>query len=79
MRQNQILHYFLNSDFLKEVINWIHFGRLSFALSTSKIKEKARVVAMDLRGHGKSSSENDLDLSVEVQIINTRKKYINMF
>ncbi|XP_044475068.1 protein phosphatase methylesterase 1-like isoform X3 [Mangifera indica] len=41
------------------------YSGLSFALSTSKIKEKARVVAMDLRGHGKSSSENDLDLSVE--------------
>ncbi|MBA0566302.1 hypothetical protein Golob_011132 [Gossypium lobatum] len=41
------------------------YGRLSFALSASKIKEKARVVAMDLRGHGKSSTENDLDLSIE--------------
>ncbi|PPD73734.1 hypothetical protein GOBAR_DD29350 [Gossypium barbadense] len=39
--------------------------KLSFALSASKIKEKARVVAMDLRGHGKSSTENDLDLSIE--------------
>nr|CAD1824578.1 unnamed protein product [Ananas comosus var. bracteatus] len=38
---------------------------LSFALSASKIKEKARVVAMDLRGHGKSSTENDSDLSIE--------------
>ncbi|XP_044510423.1 protein phosphatase methylesterase 1-like isoform X2 [Mangifera indica] len=41
------------------------YSGLSFALSTSKIKEKARVVALDLRGHGKSSTENDLDLSVE--------------
>lgn len=41
-------------------------GRLSFALVASKIKEKARVVAMDLRGHGKSVSENELDLSLEV-------------
>ncbi|TXG53462.1 hypothetical protein EZV62_022631 [Acer yangbiense] len=38
---------------------------LSFALSASNIKEKARVVAMDMRGHGKSSTENDLDLSIE--------------
>lgn len=38
---------------------------LSFALSASKIKEKARVVAMDLRGHGKSVTDDDLDLSVE--------------
>lgn len=43
-------------------------GRLSFAVAASKIKEKARVVAMDLRGHGKSASENELDLSIEVQI-----------
>ncbi|GLT32957.1 hypothetical protein SLA2020_075840 [Shorea laevis] len=41
------------------------FTGLSFALSASKIKEKARIVAMDLRGHGKSSTENDLDLSIE--------------
>ncbi|KAE8666417.1 Phosphatase methylesterase 1 isoform 2 [Hibiscus syriacus] len=41
------------------------YSGLSFALSASKIKEKARVVAMDLRGHGKSSSENDIDLSIE--------------
>ncbi|GFY95251.1 esterase/lipase/thioesterase family protein [Actinidia rufa] len=39
--------------------------KLSFALAANKIKEKARVVAMDLRGHGKSSTENELDLSVE--------------
>ncbi|KAL8485798.1 hypothetical protein ACS0TY_027907 [Phlomoides rotata] len=38
---------------------------LSFALSASKIKEKARVVAVDLRGHGKSTTDNDLDLSIE--------------
>ncbi|KAI5668905.1 hypothetical protein M9H77_18758 [Catharanthus roseus] len=38
---------------------------LSFALAASKIKEKARVIAMDLRGHGKSSTENELDLSIE--------------
>ncbi|KAK9757275.1 hypothetical protein RND81_01G153300 [Saponaria officinalis] len=41
------------------------YSGLSFALSASKIKEKARVVAMDLRGHGKSVTENDLDLSIE--------------
>ncbi|XP_059452850.1 uncharacterized protein LOC132183431 [Corylus avellana] len=41
------------------------YSGLSFALAASKIKEKARVVAMDLRGHGKSASENDLDLSIE--------------
>ncbi|XP_015886160.1 uncharacterized protein LOC107421438 isoform X1 [Ziziphus jujuba] len=41
------------------------YSGLSFALSASKIKEKARVVAMDMRGHGKSTSENDLDLSIE--------------
>ncbi|PNX72189.1 protein phosphatase methylesterase 1-like [Trifolium pratense] len=40
-------------------------ARLSFAVSTGIIKEKARVVAMDLRGHGKSVTDNDVDLSVE--------------
>ncbi|XP_057974652.1 uncharacterized protein LOC131162323 isoform X1 [Malania oleifera] len=41
------------------------YSGLSFALSANKIKERARVVAMDLRGHGKSSTNNDLDLSIE--------------
>ncbi|XP_030520842.1 protein phosphatase methylesterase 1 isoform X2 [Rhodamnia argentea] len=41
------------------------YSGLSFALSASKIKEKARVVAVDLRGHGKSCTENELDLSIE--------------
>lgn len=41
------------------------FSGLSFALSASKIKEKARVVAMDMRGHGKSTTENETDLSIE--------------
>lgn len=40
------------------------YSGLSYALSAKIIKEKARVVAMDLRGHGKSTSENDLDLSI---------------
>ncbi|XP_075496597.1 uncharacterized protein LOC142533648 isoform X1 [Primulina tabacum] len=41
------------------------YSGLSFALSASKIKEKARVISLDLRGHGKSSTGNDLDLSIE--------------
>ncbi|KAB1210956.1 Protein phosphatase methylesterase 1 [Morella rubra] len=41
------------------------YSGLSFALAASKIKEKARVVALDLRGHGKSVTDNDLDLSIE--------------
>ncbi|KAK4413431.1 protein phosphatase methylesterase 1 [Sesamum alatum] len=41
------------------------YSGLSFALSATKIKEKARVVALDLRGHGKSSTDNDVDLSIE--------------
>uniref|UniRef100_A0A2N9I7Q9 Protein phosphatase methylesterase 1 n=1 Tax=Fagus sylvatica TaxID=28930 RepID=A0A2N9I7Q9_FAGSY len=41
------------------------YSGLSFALAASKIKEKARVVAMDMRGHGKSSADNELDLSIE--------------
>lgn len=43
-----------------------YFLRLSFALAASKLKEKARIVAMDLRGHGKSATQNDVDLSIEV-------------
>ncbi|OAP01135.1 hypothetical protein AXX17_AT4G11270 [Arabidopsis thaliana] len=41
------------------------YSGLSFSIVASKIKEKARVVAMDLRGHGKSVSENELELSLE--------------
>ncbi|CAI9754279.1 unnamed protein product [Fraxinus pennsylvanica] len=41
------------------------YSGLSFALSASIMKEKVRVVAMDLRGHGKSSTEDELDLSIE--------------
>lgn len=41
------------------------YSGLSFALSANIIKQKARVVAMDLRGHGKSYTDNDLDLSIE--------------
>ncbi|CAL5400897.1 unnamed protein product [Camellia sinensis] len=43
------------------------YSGLSFALVASKLKEKSRVVAMDLRGYGKSSTENELDLSIECQ------------
>ncbi|EMS52403.1 Protein phosphatase methylesterase 1 [Triticum urartu] len=41
------------------------YSGLSFALAANQIKGKARVVAMDLRGHGKSSTSDDLDLSIE--------------
>ncbi|CAL5027315.1 unnamed protein product [Urochloa decumbens] len=41
------------------------YSGLSFALAASHMKDKARVVAMDLRGHGKSTTSNDLDLSIE--------------
>ncbi|ONK56984.1 uncharacterized protein A4U43_C10F15350 [Asparagus officinalis] len=42
---------------------------LSFALTARKIKEKARVVAMDLRGHGKSSTDNDVDLPIDDPLV----------
>ncbi|XP_062225735.1 uncharacterized protein LOC133924280 isoform X4 [Phragmites australis] len=35
------------------------------ATRASHIKDKARVVAMDLRGHGRSTTSDDLDLSIE--------------
>ncbi|XP_078433361.1 esterase/lipase/thioesterase family protein [Wolffia australiana] len=41
------------------------YSGLSFALSASKIKKSARVVAMDLRGHGKTTTDDELDLSIE--------------
>ncbi|KAJ4761771.1 Protein phosphatase methylesterase 1 [Rhynchospora pubera] len=41
------------------------YSGLSFGLAASKLKEKAHVAAMDLRGHGKSSTDNDLDLSID--------------
>ncbi|KAL1815576.1 hypothetical protein ACET3Z_018150 [Daucus carota] len=41
------------------------YSGLSFALAAKTIKQEARIVAMDLRGHGKSSTENELDLSIE--------------
>ncbi|KAG8064625.1 hypothetical protein GUJ93_ZPchr0004g38280 [Zizania palustris] len=41
------------------------YSGLSFALAASRIKEKALVVAMDLRGHGKSTTSDDSDLSIE--------------
>ncbi|KAK4793175.1 hypothetical protein SAY86_023610 [Trapa natans] len=50
------------------VVFCIHGGGysgLSFALAASKIKEKARVVAVDLRGHGKSCTEDEIGLSID--------------
>ncbi|KAG0574750.1 hypothetical protein KC19_VG287800 [Ceratodon purpureus] len=40
---------------------------LSFALIAGKMKEKVRVVAMDMRGHGLSKTTDDTDLSAETQ------------
>ncbi|KAF3620009.1 short-chain dehydrogenase/reductase family protein [Capsicum annuum] len=40
-------------------------GGFENVIKSSKIKEKARIVAMDLRGHGKTSTQNDVDLSIE--------------
>ncbi|KAK3142525.1 hypothetical protein QOZ80_4BG0347670 [Eleusine coracana subsp. coracana] len=41
------------------------YSGLSFALAASRMKNKTRVVAMDLRGHGKSTTSDDLDLSID--------------
>ncbi|KAJ1390852.1 Alpha/Beta hydrolase fold [Sesbania bispinosa] len=64
---NDVFHVYMAGN-EGPVVFCLHGGGysgLSFAVSASKIKEKARVVAMDLRGHGKSLTEDDLDLSVE--------------
>lgn len=41
------------------------YSGLSFALSAGLMKEKVRVVAMDMRGHGSTFTEDETDLSVE--------------
>ncbi|XP_008795303.1 probable protein phosphatase methylesterase 1 [Phoenix dactylifera] len=64
---NNVFHVYMAGS-KGPVVFCLHGGGysgLSFALSASKIKERAQVVAMDLRGHGKSSTDNDLDLSIE--------------
>ncbi|EFJ23678.1 hypothetical protein SELMODRAFT_415578 [Selaginella moellendorffii] len=38
---------------------------LSFALSARMLKEKVKVAAMDMRGHGSTRTSDDLDLSAE--------------
>ncbi|KAJ3675324.1 hypothetical protein LUZ60_004366 [Juncus effusus] len=64
---NNVFHvYSAGSD--GPVVFCLHGGGysgLSFGLAASKIKEQARVVSMDLRGHGKSSTDNDSDLSIQ--------------
>lgn len=41
------------------------YSGLSFALAAGSMKHKVRVVAMDLRGHGRSETSNDNDISIE--------------
>lgn len=41
------------------------YSGLSFTLAAGIMREKVRVVAMDLRGHGLSQTEDDTDLSIE--------------
>ncbi|KAH9322331.1 hypothetical protein KI387_016970, partial [Taxus chinensis] len=41
------------------------YSGLSFALAAGDMKQKARVFAMDLRGHGKSHSDSEIDISIE--------------
>ncbi|CAM6113999.1 unnamed protein product [Calypogeia fissa] len=41
------------------------YSGLSFALVAGKMKHKVRVVALDMRGHGLSRTNNDDDLSTE--------------
>lgn len=41
------------------------YSGLSFALAAGLMKNKVRVVAMDLRGHGLSETNDDTDLSIE--------------
>ncbi|XP_011620967.1 protein phosphatase methylesterase 1 isoform X1 [Amborella trichopoda] len=41
------------------------YSGLSFAIAARQMKEKAQVVAMDMRGHGRSCTDNDKDMSIE--------------
>jgi protein phosphatase methylesterase 1 len=41
------------------------YSGLSFALAAGKLKQKVRVVAMDLRGHGNSQTDDETDISIE--------------
>ncbi|CAH9113938.1 unnamed protein product [Cuscuta epithymum] len=64
---NDVFHVYLAGT-EGPVVFCLHGGGysgLSFSLAARKIKEKCKVVAMDLRGHGKSSTENEVDLSIE--------------
>ncbi|XP_028949774.1 uncharacterized protein [Malus domestica] len=49
----------------QELMDQLYSVYMEVVTQASKIKEKARVVAMDLRGHGKSTTANDTDLSIE--------------
>ncbi|CAN6678794.1 unnamed protein product [Malus baccata var. baccata] len=49
----------------RELMGQLYSVYMEVVTQASKIKEKARVVAMDLRGHGKSTTANDTDLSIE--------------
>ncbi|KAM7266483.1 hypothetical protein ACFE04_004380 [Oxalis oulophora] len=64
---NDVFHvYMAGTD--GPVVFCLHGGGysgLSFALVAGQIKERARVVAMDMRGHGKSFTDNDNDLSIQ--------------
>ncbi|VFQ61405.1 unnamed protein product [Cuscuta campestris] len=64
---NDVFHVYL-AGIGGPVVFCLHGGGysgLSFALAARQMKEKCTVVAMDLRGHGKSFTENELDLSIE--------------
>ena len=50
---------------LSDQFVYVIFRRLSFALAAEKLKQKARVVAIDLRGHGMSRTDDDTDISIE--------------
>ena len=42
-------------------------SRLTFAVAAKEMKEKVQLVAVDLRGHGLTTTDNDHDLSAQVK------------
>lgn len=45
---------------------WHLCSRLTFAVAAKEMKDKVQVVAVDLRGHGLTTTDSDNDLSAQV-------------
>ncbi|XP_020519045.1 protein phosphatase methylesterase 1 isoform X4 [Amborella trichopoda] len=50
---------------LQELMDPLCFVSMVVVIQARQMKEKAQVVAMDMRGHGRSCTDNDKDMSIE--------------